>query len=226
MTWHSFSTSLAWHHEQILKCSGVLGTLHVYLPVSKQSQWFPRLAMACGPCNLLNNNCLWMMYSYVPWIHLCRAPLTFGLPTYIIQVISLIFDFPIYIVVSAWEHQVPRTWYALHNVFRCNCALLRHRSKDFVSWMGCKGHCIHKTSVFSYHRFALYGLTTMPLICSVLCQQWGALLSDVSKVWWYGMWLNQTCINFCSVPIACFVVVSFRGAIFWRGGGLVYCLKK
>ena len=32
-------------------------------------------------------------------------------------------------------------------------------------------------------RFALYGLTTMPLICSVLCQQWGALLSDVSKVW-------------------------------------------
>ena len=36
---------------------------------------------------------------------------------------------------------------------------------------------------FFNNRFALYGLTTMPLICSVLCQQWGALLSDVSKVW-------------------------------------------
>ena len=34
------------------------------------------------------------------------------------------------------------------------------------------------------------------------------------------MWLNQTCINFCSVPIACFVVVSFRGAIFFGGGGV------
>ena len=33
------------------------------------------------------------------------------------------------------------------------------------------------------NRFALHGLTTMPLICSVLCQQWRALLSDVSKVW-------------------------------------------
>lgn len=226
MTWHSFSTSLAWHQEQILKCSGVLGTLHVYLPVLKQSQWFPRLAMACGPCNLLNNNCLWMMYSYVPWIHLCRAPLTFGLPTYIIQVISLIFDFPIYIVVSAWEHQVPRTWYALHDVLDVT---VRYYGIDqgilSVEWA--VKDIVYARLLFSLiNRFALYGLTTMSLICSVLCQQWGTLLSDVSKVWWYGMWLNQTCINFCSVPIACFVVVSFRGAIFWRGGGLVYCLKK
>ena len=40
MTWHSFLTSLAWHKEQILKCSVVQGT--VYLNVSIRSRWFPR----------------------------------------------------------------------------------------------------------------------------------------------------------------------------------------
>ena len=40
------------------------------------------------------------------------------------------------------------------------------------------------------------------------------------------MWLNQTCINFCSVPIACFVVVSFRGAIFLGGGEGASLLPK
>ena len=40
MTWHSFSSSFAWHKEQILTCSRVLGT--VYLPVSMRSRWFPR----------------------------------------------------------------------------------------------------------------------------------------------------------------------------------------
>ena len=37
ITWHSFSTSLAW---QILKSSGVFSA--VYLPVSIRSRWFPR----------------------------------------------------------------------------------------------------------------------------------------------------------------------------------------
>ena len=41
MTWHSLSSSLAWHKEQILTCLRVLGT--VYLPVSMRSRWFPRL---------------------------------------------------------------------------------------------------------------------------------------------------------------------------------------
>ena len=41
MTWHSLSSSLACHKEQILTCSRVLGT--VYLPVSMRSRWFPRL---------------------------------------------------------------------------------------------------------------------------------------------------------------------------------------
>ena len=38
MTWHSLSSSLAWHKEQILTCLRVLGT--VYLPVSMRSRWF------------------------------------------------------------------------------------------------------------------------------------------------------------------------------------------
>ena len=153
MTWHSFSTSLAWHKEQILKCSGVLGT--VYLPVSKRSQWFPRLAMVSGPCNLLTNNCLWMMYGYVHCtpIYLCRAPLTFRLPTYIYKTCSNILDiwFPHF-----YCSKCMRTSKYLELGMHCTMflvaisRLLQHRSRDFVSWMGCKGHCIHKTSVFSY----------------------------------------------------------------------------
>ena len=56
MTWHSFSTTLAWHREQILKCSGVLRT--VYLPVSLRSWWLARRnllrALICGEDFLLH----------------------------------------------------------------------------------------------------------------------------------------------------------------------------